>query len=91
MSTNAIGAMMTSGQSVTAELADFAAIDAALNCLLQQIHAGAVDFLVIAIGQRRKSRRLGDQHAHHFAPAAVFDNVLVDEAELRRNRSAVEP
>ena len=82
-STSAIGAMMTSRQSVTAERADFAAVHAALDRLLEQIHAGEVDFLVIAVGQRRETRRFGDQHAHHFAPAPVFHDIFVNEAELR--------
>ena len=43
--------------------------------------ARAVDLVVIAVGKRRKPQRLGDQHTHHFAPAVVLDDVLVDEAE----------
>ena len=50
-----------------------------------------MDFLVIAIGQRREARGLGDQHPHHFAAALVLDDVLIDETELGAQSSAVEP
>jgi hypothetical protein len=75
--------MMTRAAIGHRRRANLAAIHAALDRLPQHFHAGTVDLLVITIGECRKSRRLCDQHPHHLAPAAVFDDVLVDKAELR--------